>query len=102
MASSTIRPDFTHFDYVDPDAPKGGSLVDGGDRQLRQPQSVSSSRASPAVGLGLVFETLTTQSHDEPFTEYGLLAESIDDAGGSLLGRVRAAAARRAGMTASR
>ena len=35
-------------------------------------------KGSPAVGLGMVFETLTTQSNDEPFSEYGLLAESIE------------------------
>ena len=31
-------PDFTHFEYVNPDAPKGGTLRLGSDRHLRQPQ----------------------------------------------------------------
>ena len=35
-------------------------------------------KGTPAAGLGMVFETLTTQSNDEAFSEYGLLAESID------------------------
>ena len=51
----------------------------------------SSSRATPAAGITLLFETLTTPSLDEPFTEYGLLAETHRDAGGPLLGDVHAA-----------
>lgn len=70
-------PGFTHFDYVDPDAPKGGSLTMAaiGSFDSLNPYIV---KGSPAVGLGMVFETLTTQSNDEAFSEYGLLAESID------------------------
>jgi microcin C transport system substrate-binding protein len=32
----------------------------------------------PAAGVGLIYDTLTVQSDDEPFTEYGLLAETIE------------------------
>ena len=35
-------------------------------------------RGEPVAGIGLVYDTLTTQSNDEAFTEYGLLAENID------------------------
>ena len=70
-------PDFTHFSYVDPDAPKGGSLVMAaiGSFDSTNPYII---RGEPVAGIGLVYDTLTTQSNDEPFTEYGLLAEKID------------------------
>jgi microcin C transport system substrate-binding protein len=70
-------PDFTHFDYVDPNAPRGGSLVMAaiGSFDSLNPYIV---KGTPAAGLGMVFETLTTQSNDEAFSEYGLLAERID------------------------
>ncbi|MDX1529241.1 MAG: extracellular solute-binding protein, partial [Gammaproteobacteria bacterium] len=35
-------------------------------------------KGNPAAGLGFLFETLLTSSSDEPFTEYGLIAESIE------------------------
>ena len=73
-------PDFQHFDYVNPDAPKGGTLA----------LSLVSTNASfdkfnpftlkgvVAPGLlDLVFETLTINSLDEPNTQYGLLADDI-------------------------
>jgi microcin C transport system substrate-binding protein len=56
-------PDFTHFSYVNPDAPKGGSLVMAaiGSFDNLNPYIV---RGTPASGVGLVFETLTSQSND--------------------------------------
>lgn len=69
-------PDFTHFDYVNPDAPKGGELrmaVTGSFDSLN-PYIVKGVSAS---GLGLLFDTLTTASDDEPFAQYGLLAQSV-------------------------
>src|SRR5690606_38740442 len=35
-------------------------------------------RGTPAVGLGLLYDTLTVSSADEPFTAYGLVAEAIE------------------------
>ncbi|MDL2286683.1 extracellular solute-binding protein [Desulfococcaceae bacterium OttesenSCG-928-F15] len=69
-------PDFTHFDYVNPKAPKGGELrmeATGGFDSLN-PYILKGVSAS---GLSLTFDTLTTASDDEPFAQYGLLAESI-------------------------
>ncbi len=73
--------DFTHFDYVNPDAPKGGSLrlhALGAFDSLN-PYIV---RGKPAAGLhhgaGMYFETLAARARDEPFTLYGLLAETIE------------------------
>ena len=72
-------PGFTHFDYVNPDAPKGGALY------LANPgRSTSFDKFNPfslkgvsAPGLGLMFESLATQSQDEVATMYGLLAEDM-------------------------
>ena len=68
--------DFTHFDYASPDAPKGGTvrLAATGTFDSFNPYIV---KGNSADGLGLMFDTLTEQSLDEPFTEYGLLADRI-------------------------
>ena len=66
---------FRHFDYVNPDAPKGGSL-----RLASQGSFDSFHPFVPkgnAVSTGAV-ETLLVTSADEPFTGYGLIAESIE------------------------
>lgn len=70
-------PDFTHFEYVDPDAPKGGTMTYSaiGTFDSLHPYIL---RGQPAAGLGVLVETLTRRSNDEAFTEYGLLAESIE------------------------
>jgi len=70
--------DFSHFRYVDPDAPKGGRLTLGvvGSFDSLNPFIV---QGVPARGLrDFVFESLMTRGLDEPFTLYGLLAESVD------------------------
>jgi len=70
------EPGFDHFAYVNPEAPQGGQL-----RMARQGTYDSFNpyilKGSPAAGLGHVFETLMTSSADEPFSMYGLLAETI-------------------------
>ena len=69
--------DFKQFEYVNPDAPKGGEIhltALGGFDSLN-PFII---RGEPAAGEGLVFQSLTEGSSDEPFSEYGSLAESID------------------------
>nr|WP_310352065.1 extracellular solute-binding protein [Paraburkholderia strydomiana] len=72
--------DFKHFDYVNPDAPRDGTLV------LANPDRLTSFdkfnpftlRGNPAPGLGLMFESLTTGSSDEVASAYCLLADDID------------------------
>jgi microcin C transport system substrate-binding protein len=72
-------PGFKHFDYVNPDAPRGGTLV------LANPDRLTSfdkfnpftQRGNPAPGIGNLFESLTTGSLDEVSTAYGLLADDI-------------------------
>ena len=70
-------PGFTHLEYVNPDAPRGGSLrLDGfGSFDKLNPFTLKGLLAAGA--LPLLFDTLTEQSDDEPFTVYGLLAESM-------------------------
>lgn len=69
---------FTHFDYVNPDAPKGGELVLSavGSFDSFNPYIL---KGISADGLGtLMFETLMSSSMDEPFSQYGLLAEDAE------------------------
>ena len=84
-------PDFTHFDYVNPHAPKGGevTLCDLGTFDSFNPFII---KGNPAAGIGRSDDTLLTAAADEPFSEYGLLAETRRDAGGSLVGDLHAAA----------
>jgi microcin C transport system substrate-binding protein len=69
--------DFTHFEYVNPDAPKGGDIVLGAIGNYDSFNSFIAEGAPPA-GIGLIYDTLVVGSQDEPFTMYGLLAESIE------------------------
>jgi len=81
LGSAKYSPDFSQFDYVNPTAPKGGvlRLHALGSFDTLNPYIV---RGKPAAGVhhgaGLFFETLAKRSRDEPFTLYGLLAESIE------------------------
>lgn len=70
-------PGFTHFDYARPDAPKGGEvhLAAVGTYDTLNPFTLKGVSAS---GLGRLFDTLTIRSDDEAFSEYGLLAETIE------------------------
>jgi peptide/nickel transport system substrate-binding protein len=69
---------FSHFPYVDPDAPRGGRLALGmlGTFDSLNPFII---RGVSATGLReYVFESLMARSGDEPFTLYGLIAESVE------------------------
>jgi len=72
-------PGFQHFDYVNPDAPRGGTLVLANPNRLTSFDKFNpfTMRGNPAPGLGLMFESLTTGSLDEVATVYGLLADDI-------------------------
>lgn len=69
-------PDFKHFDYVNPDAPKGGTVRQAvaGTFDSFNPLI---SRGNPAAHSMSGLETLMAASADEPFTRYGLIAEAI-------------------------
>ncbi|QIB52488.1 extracellular solute-binding protein [Pseudomonas sp. OIL-1] len=68
---------FSHFDYVNPEAPKGGTLRLSGFGSFDSLNGFIS-RGAAADQLNLIYDTLTFHSLDEPFTEYGLLAERIE------------------------
>lgn len=71
--------DFTHLDYANPNAPKGGRLRlaavnPGGFDSLNPwiPKGIA------AAGINMVYDSLVEGSLDEPFSEYGLLAEKME------------------------
>ena len=68
---------FKYFDYVNPDAPKGGTV------KLAATGSYDNfnnfiTKGLAAVGLGNLYDTLLTSSADEAFSAYGLLAETVE------------------------
>ncbi|UEM19855.1 extracellular solute-binding protein [Skermanella mucosa] len=70
-------PGFDHFAYVNPDAPKGGSVVLSalGGFDTLNPFTI---RGVAAAGIANTFDTLMVESLDEPFTQYPLVAESVE------------------------
>jgi len=71
-------PGFARFDYVNPNAPKGGTV-----RQIAFGTfdnfnvAVAGVKGTIAQGIDLIYDTLLVPSLDEVSTEYGLLAESV-------------------------
>lgn len=68
---------FPHFDYVNPDAPKGGEI------KLHQTGTFDSFnpfiiRGVPASAVGYTYETLMIQSGDEPLARYCLVCETVE------------------------
>lgn len=73
-----LPPDFVSLPYANPDAPKGGRIVLGesGGFDSLNPFIL---KGNPPSGLAaLTVETLMGRSYDEPFSLYGLLAESVE------------------------
>jgi microcin C transport system substrate-binding protein len=69
---------FKHFDYVNPNAPKGGTVrVTGFGTYDNFNPVVAGVKGTIASGITEIFDTLMTPSFDEVSTEYGLLAESV-------------------------
>ncbi|MGA7323196.1 MAG: extracellular solute-binding protein [Rhodomicrobium sp.] len=75
--------DFKHFEYVNPDAPKGGRLATMPTSSINTFNEFNEYilRGDPAEGLGLLFDSLMTRAQDEPDAVYGLIAESAELAG---------------------
>ncbi len=68
---------FSHYDYANPSAPKGGRLVLS--RVVKFDKlNPFSLKGNDAPFILRIFDTLGDASQDEPFSLYGLLAESID------------------------
>jgi peptide/nickel transport system substrate-binding protein len=76
--------DFTHMPYANPDAPKGGRLVESmlGTFDSLNPLIVRGAAVQQVRGLpferGLVLESLMVRGNNEPFTLYGLLAKTVE------------------------
>lgn len=70
-------PDFKHFEYANPNAPKGGEVKRWA---LGTFDSFNSFivKGTPADGLALIYDSLMEKALDEPFSQYGLLAASAD------------------------
>jgi microcin C transport system substrate-binding protein len=70
---------FKHFEYVNPNAPKGGTVrqIAGGQTFDNFNQTIAYVKGSLATGIDLIYDTLLVGSLDEVSTEYGLLAESV-------------------------
>ena len=82
-------PDFQHFDYVNPDAPKGGRMSVGvTDEDTFDSFNGFILKGNPAWGLGikaengllpgLLFDSLMARALDEPDAVYGLVAQSAE------------------------
>ena len=71
-----MPPDFEHFDWVNPEAPKGGRLRMRGIGSFDTLNRYAA-KGSPASGLDLVNASLMAQSLDEPSTEYCLVCSWV-------------------------
>lgn len=72
--------DFPHFDYVNPDAPKGGTMSFRGTLASQTFDSLNAFilAGEPAQGLEHLYDSLLVRAYDEPDAVYGLLAEEIE------------------------
>ncbi|MCO8165095.1 extracellular solute-binding protein [Pseudomonas sp. 21LCFQ010] len=70
---------FKHFDYVNPDAPKGGTFRQAGFGSFDSLNPFIS-KGTAAADISMIYDTLARSSLDEPLTEYGLIAEKIEKA----------------------
>ncbi len=72
--------DFTNFDYVNPDAPKGGTMSFRGFLASQTFDSLNDFilAGEPAQGLERIYDTLMVQAFDEPDSVYGLIAETLE------------------------
>ncbi len=79
-----LAPDFKHFNYVNPTAPKGGLLsmqisTTGGNQNFDtfDTLNIYSRKGDGAAGMSACFDTLMTGNGDEPDSVYGLLARAV-------------------------
>jgi microcin C transport system substrate-binding protein len=79
-------PDFQHFDYVNPAAPKGGRMVTMGTGGANTYDTLNQYilKGDAAQGLDFLFDSLMVRAQDEPDAVYGLIAKSADVASDGL------------------
>ncbi len=77
IGQPSLPADFTHFPWANPDAPKGGTVVQAaiGSFDSFNPFII---RGQPAAGIAQVWETLLRSNPDEASTEYAHLAETVE------------------------
>lgn len=68
---------FKHFDYVNPSAPKGGSVIQSAIGTFDSFNNFIV-KGNSAAGLGLIYDSLLARASDEPFSLYGLVAKSLE------------------------
>lgn len=73
-----LPPDFVSLPYANPDAPKGGAVVTGNVGGFDTLNPFTLKGDAPWQLSYLTHESLMGRSYDEPFTLYGLLAESVE------------------------
>ncbi|HEY2138281.1 MAG TPA: extracellular solute-binding protein [Xanthobacteraceae bacterium] len=73
-----LPPGFKAFPYVNPNAPKGGRLVQGALGTFDSLNPLIVQGVAAISTRGYVTESLLTRNYDEPFTLYGLLAKSVE------------------------
>lgn len=73
-------PDFDHFDYANPDAPRGGtiSFLGTGASQTFDSLNPFILKGNPAQGLGLMYASLLTGSSDEPDSSYCYMCTTME------------------------
>ena len=76
ISEMKYKPGFAHFDYVNPDAPKGGDLRLSASGAF-DTFNLLLAKGQIAVGLALVYDTLMKPADDELLVSYGLLAEGL-------------------------
>lgn len=70
--------DFKHFDYVNPDAPKGGRFSTyGGPLNSFDSFNPFILKGDPATGVSMLFDSLMARAADEPDSMYGLVAKEV-------------------------
>lgn len=71
-------PGFKQFDYVNPNAPKGGAVRQTAFGTFDNfNMTVAGVKGTIAAGVNLIYDTLMARSFDEVSSEYGLIAESV-------------------------
>jgi microcin C transport system substrate-binding protein len=87
---------FAHFDYVNPNAPKGGEMAlqvssVGGNQNFLTYDTLNmfSQKGSGAAGLGLIFDSLMVSASDEIDSMYGLVAKSVQASADGLVYRFK-------------
>lgn len=72
--------DFSHFDFVNPDAPKGGTMTFRGTGASQTFDSLNAFvlKGNPAQGLGMLYDSLLSGAPDEPDAAYGLVASIVE------------------------